>query len=287
MLSIISDFKQKVNVISLFIDHINISMVINEIKTTFKEEHDEQKDFGWNEFTLKELGLPSAETILQGVKKIEAKVELTAWRTKDKMHEKYKGFGLAYNPTFFDKSESRYSQVWGSSLLHQVYGLEKGAGDHTQLKDTYHDTFGFRKIDDVIQEHLGFFLDKFNFHISRSRVAYIFGYNEEPSDRGWHVDEPTSQLLRINIPLQTSDEYVIEWNNKVYQLEIGKAYLWNTRKPHRPAVIKKVVTKQPRINIVLGLTPWLDYNANTDTYTPNKYFGKPINEIVKERLFIK
>jgi len=263
-------------------------MIKNEIKSIFKDEHNEQKDFTWNEFTLKELGLPSVEKILQGVKKIEAKVGLTGWRTKGTTSEKYKGFGLTYNPTFFDKSESRYSQVWGSPLLHQVYGLEKGAGDHTQLKDTYHDTFGFRKIDETIQEHLGFLLNRFNFHISRSRVAYLFLYGEEPnSDKGWHVDESTSQLLRVNIPLQTSDEHAIEWNDKVYKLELGKAYLWNTRQPHRTTMIKKVTTKQPRINLVLGLTPWLDYNSNTDTYTPNKYFGKSINEIVKERLFVK
>ena len=262
-------------------------MIKNEIKSIFKDEHDEQKDFGWNEYTLEELGLPTADKILKGVKEIESIVGLTGWRTKHKTVEHYKGFGLTYNPTFFDKSESRYSQVWGSSLLHQVYGLEKGLGDHTQLKDTYHDTFGFRKIDDVIQEHLGFFLDKFNFHISRSRVAYLYGYGQEANIKGWHVDEPTSQLLRINIPLQTSDEYAIEWKDKVYQLELGKAYLWNTRMPHRISIVKKVESKEPRINLVLGLTPWLNYNPNTDTYTPNKYFGKSINEIVKERLFVK
>ena len=159
-------------------------MIINEVKNLFKGTDNKQSDFGWNEFSLKELGLPTVDKILKGVKEIEAKIGLTGWRTRNNTSEKYKGFGLTYNPTFFDKSESRYSQVWGSPLLHQVYGLEKGAGDHTQLKDTYHDTFGFRKIDDVIQKHLGFFLDRFNFPISRSRVAYIFGYGEGPNDKG-------------------------------------------------------------------------------------------------------
>ena len=131
-------------------------------------------------------------------------------------------------------------------------------------------------------------LDRFNFHISRSRVAYIFGYGEEPKkEGGWHVDEPTSQLLRVNIPVQTSDEYVMQWGDKTYQLELGKAYLWNTRKTHRPTIIKKVETKEPRINIVMGLTPWLEYDGITDTYTKNKYFGKPIKEIVEEKLFVK
>ena len=261
--------------------------MINEVKSYFKKVDEKQEDFSWNEYTLEELGLPTADKILEGVKKIESIVGLTSWRTKHQTHQKYKGFGLTYNPTFFDKSESRYSQVWGSPLLDQYYGLEKGKGDHTQLKDTYYDTFGFRKIDKTIQEHLGFFLDRFNFHISRSRVAYIFGYGEGPNDKGWHVDEPTCQLLRVNIPLQTSDEYAIEWKDKIYQLEIGKAYLWNTKQPHRPTMIKQVETKEPRINVVMGLTPWLDYDKETDKYKPNKYFGKPIKEIVSEKLFVK
>ena len=265
---------------------IDLTGELYEMFTT--DLNKQQDDFGWNEFTLEELNLPSTDKILEGVKKIESEIGLFAWRTKDFVLQKYKGFGLTYNPTFFDKNESRYSQVFGSPYVKQYYGLERGAGEHTQLKDTYHDTFGFRKIDETIQKHLGFFLDRFNFHISRSRVAYAFAYGEEPNeDKGWHVDEPTTQLLRVNIPIQTSDEYVIQLNNKTYHLELGKAYLWNTRIPHRPTIIKKVVTKEPRINIVMGLTPWLKYDSLTDTYSKNEYFGKPIKEIVKEKLFVK
>ena len=262
-------------------------MVINEVKKLFDGTDDKQNDFGWQEFTLEELNLPPAKDILEAVKKIESKVGLFPWKTKDFTYEKYKGFGLTYNPNFIDKEQSRYGQVWGSPLTTQYFGLEKGAGEHKQLKDTYHDTFGFCKVDEVIKEHLGFFLEKFNFPMARSRVAYIFGYGEEPNDRGWHVDEPTCQLLRINIPLQTSDEYVIECSDKTYKLEVGKVYLWNTRKPHRATIIKKVENEQPRINLVIGLTPWLDMNHNTCEYKRNKLFGKPVNEIVSEKLFVK
>ena len=149
--------------------------MINEVISYFQKEDKKQDNFSWNEYTLEELGLPPADQILTGVKKIENIVGLTSWRTKHQTHQKYKGFGLTYNPTFFDKSENRYGQVWGSPLLDQYYGIDKGQGDHTQLENTYYDTFGFRKIDETIQEHLGFFLNKFNFHISRSRVAYNTG----------------------------------------------------------------------------------------------------------------
>ena len=46
-------------------------------------------------------------------------------------------------------------------------------------------------------------------------------------------------------------------------------------------------TRRPRINIVIGLTPWLTYVSEKDKYIQNEYFGKSIKEIVENKLFIK
>lgn len=258
-------------------------MFKNKANRFFNASDDNYQEFGWHEFTLEELGLPPAEDILKGVKAIEKEVGLIGWRTKDSTNENYKGFGITYNPTFH-KDENPHHQVFGSRLSTQTFAQDDQ--EHEQLENTYYDTFGFRKRTPEVDKHLGFLLDRFAFHVSRSRVGYVFGYGLEPNRKGWHIDEPPQMLLRVNIPLQTSDEYAIEWKDKIYQLEVGKAYLWNTRLPHRPTIIKKVETKEPRINIVIGLTPWLDYDIITDSYKPNKYFGKPISEIVKEKLFV-
>ena len=48
-------------------------MVINEVKSLFKGTDDKQKDFGWYEFTLEELGLPSVDKILVTGIKLAAK----------------------------------------------------------------------------------------------------------------------------------------------------------------------------------------------------------------------
>jgi hypothetical protein len=245
---------------------------------------DKVEDLGWYEFTLEELGLPPAEEILKGVKKIEEEIGLVGWRTKDNVNENYKGFGLTYNPTFHT-DENIHHQVFGSKLSTQTFAQD--GQEHEQLENTYYDTFGFRKRTPEVDKHLGFFLDRFNFHVSRSRVGYVFGYGLEPNDKGWHIDEPPQMLLRVNIPLQTSDEYVLEYNDKKYHLEVGKAYVWNTRVKHRPTIIKKVETRRPRINIVIGLTPWLTYVSEKDKYIQNEYFGKSIKEIVENKLFRK
>ena len=57
-------------------------MIYNEVKNLFKGTDDKQSDFGWNEFSLEELGLPSADKILEGVKIIESKIGLFPWVTK-------------------------------------------------------------------------------------------------------------------------------------------------------------------------------------------------------------
>ena len=59
-------------------------MVINEVKKLFKGTDDKQDDFGWNEFSLEELRLPSADKILKGVKNIESKLIILLFLIKMK-----------------------------------------------------------------------------------------------------------------------------------------------------------------------------------------------------------
>ena len=97
-------------------------------------------------------------------------------REKNYESETYKGFGLTYNPDFFDNT-SRYHQVFGSPLLHQSYSrvMTDILSDHKQIVNTYYDSFSFRKIDNLIYKELKPFFDiKLKFPILRSRVAYIF-----------------------------------------------------------------------------------------------------------------
>ena len=68
--------------------------------------------------------------------------------------------------------------------------------------------------------------------------------------------------------------------------------MWNTRLPHRPTIVKKVESLEPRINIVLGVSHIrLDYDKENDSFSKNEYLYKSVsvNEIVKslKKLFVK
>ena len=63
----------------LYLYEINRLMVDNDVRKLFNNVDEKQEDFDWIEYDLKELGLPSVDQILDGVKKIESKVGLHSW----------------------------------------------------------------------------------------------------------------------------------------------------------------------------------------------------------------
>jgi len=252
------------------------------------------KGFTFTKFTLDELGLPPYKEILKAVLSIKEEVGLQGWRSEGRVRDHYKGFSLTYNPDFVDTTESIYHQTWGSDSLKQVYGRELGTVG--KIRNTYYDSYGFRIVPPIVEKNLGFLIDRFNCPLIRSRAAFYNMYGKQPRpDGGWHVDEPPYHLFRVVIPLQTSEEYIIqikgedEYGNKedlVEHLIPGNLYLWNTRIPHRPGTTTVVKNKQDRINLVLGLSPWYIYDKNSDCYIKSPLYGKPLKEIIENKMFL-
>lgn len=268
-------------------------------KKAFGENpNDSLKDFSFYEYSLSDLGLPTAESLLESVRSIQKEVGLRGWRQNSQESKNYKGFSLTYNPQFYIQDESIYHQTWGSNYLTQSYSRNLDIGSHNQTKDTYYDTYSFRKIPPIIDQHLGSFFKKFRFSLLRSRVAFHIMTGKNPQiDSPWHIDEYPYQLLRINIPLTTSEEYVLdisgqdEYSNfleiKNKHLEVGKLYIWNTRIPHRVTIKSPCQNPEPRIHMVLGFSPWIDYVDKDDSYIYNQFHGVPMTEIVNKKLFLK
>jgi hypothetical protein len=250
------------------------------------------KDFLFNEFTLDELGLPSAAKLLAATLAIKDRVGLQGWINNGVESPTYKGFSLTYNPDFHNNASGIYHQTWGSKFLKQSFGRIKGMGDVPSIRNTYYDTYAFRKISSIVEEHLGELFSNFSCPLLRSRAAFFTPIVPRLLD-GWHVDEPPTHMFRINIPLQTSAEHVLEINGKdeynneltiTKHLEIGKAYIWNTRIPHRVTITKPCTTE--RIHLVLGLGTWVDYNTNNDTFSKSHLHGLSLKTIVEEKMFL-
>jgi len=256
------------------------------------------KDFTFYEFDLKDLNLPSAEELLLSVLEIKKQVGTRCWTTKDKQSRDYYGFSLTHNPQYRGDVNSIYHQSWGSSSIINSYSREIGSDPHSEKKNTYYDTYGFRVVPPIVKELFDEFLAKISFPILRSRVAFYNPIFRDPKSQGTtHIDESPTDLLRINIPLQTSAEHLLdisgsdEYGNSLTMLnkhlEVGKAYLWNTRIPHRIHVSSIPRIHRPRIHIVLGMAPWFDYNQENDYFCLGPHFRKSIKEIVEQKLFLQ
>lgn len=257
---------------------------------------DSLQNFLFYEFDLRELGLPSHTELLESTMAVKDQIGLQPWTTKFGKSRKYSGFSLTYNPDYKDTSSSKFHQTWGSGNLLQNYGRSAGMGEHDKIRNTYYDTFAFRKIDPIIGRSFGSLFSKLSMPIFRSRVAFLNMFGKSRNDSDPHVDEPPTHLLRINIPLQTSREYIIEidgrdeYGNELSirkHLELGKAYIWNTRIPHKVTVNRRCEFPEDRIHIVLGLGTWIDYDPYADCYTKSKLHGIPLKEIVEKKLFLK
>ena len=252
------------------------------------------RNFLFFEFTLTELGLPSADKLLENTIAIKDQVGLQGWISNGKSSSTYQGFSLTYNPDFCDSSRSIYHQTWGSPLLKQSFGRIQGLGDHSIIRNTYYDTYAFRKRLSIVENHLGDLFSHFSCPLLRSRAAFLKSSNFLNKKEGWHVDEPSTHMLRINIPLQTSEEHILEidgddgYGNSLVltkHLEVGKAYIWNTRIPHRVTTTK--FSTFERIHLVLGFGTWVDYNTDNDTFFKSNLHGVPLKTIVEEKMFLK
>ncbi len=145
------------------------------------------------------------------------------------------------------------------------------------LRNGYFDTYGFRFLTDAAKEGaLGKFLtNRVKRRLCRSRTAYINGltWNPKAKDFMWHTDEPIYINQRINIPLQTTSNYVCEVKDQgIHKFEVGYAYTWDTTAVHRVYSLKRELSQ--RIHLVLGTIPWFDYDPESRTYYANEFYGE-------------
>ena len=231
----------------------------------------------WNEFPINCPGLADA------VERAKALYPQKAFISKKGCTDNYTHLALTYDPEFaaedlhdigtrtLHNEEMRYADVFNRIV--------------TPKRGYYSDTYGFRALTPamkLIAPHL----PKFKRSLVRSRLSVLDGMRPETNgfSFGWHTDEIVFSNLRINIPITCPEGYVIqvEANGlppiegsptiKSYPMREGYAYSWNTNLPHRPCALREV--PQLRTNLVIGVSPWFDYDPIEDSWTPNEFFGR-------------
>jgi len=240
------------------------------------------------EFTLEELGLPSAEWLYKQTLKISDEIGgIKGWQKNNKESEKYKGFSICINPDGDEHLQSPYASL-GHPELNWAYSRNNNPNPPWETdKDTYYDTYGFNTVHPVVQKHYKEFLDCFDLQPTRSRVMWAHpGY-----EQNWHLDEIMWSAIRFNIPLITEPSYVLEidgtddWGNSLTltkHLEVGKVYFWNTKIQHR--VRDTGNATKTRVHIVAAFIPWFEKKGGE--WKKNKWFGvQPIDMIKSKMIF--
>lgn len=210
------------------------------------------------------------------------------WATgsKDAM-DLYTGFSLVYNPNHQEGLDPNASTLGTkkNSTGEEMYW--SGTHNHEFLKDSYYDTYGFNLPSPASQHgYLGEFLTRCRASRVRSRVGIIHGDKPVPATFGWHKDEEIWQNLRINIPVTTTESMKFQFEDKApVHLDVGWAYSFDSNIPHR--VFSTEVSDCCRIHLVLGFSPWFNYDAGEDAWYPNEFYGKkhPFDMLVDGDIF--
>jgi hypothetical protein len=87
----------------------------------------------------------------------------------------------------------------------------------------------------------------------------------------WHKDEKPHEVLRVIVPLESSNEYQFQLDNYMpMYLEPGNVYAFDQSCLHR--IYKVAQPLQVRTHLVLSYVTWFD--KVKDEWIPNEYAGK-------------
>ena len=214
------------------------------------------------------------------------------WRSQDSRD--LSGLSLSYNPEHHP-TEWKYGSF--GHPRYQTYSkydyFAKPQTDQPfSLKNDYLDSYGFRKIlPDIDQSsELYKLLNSFSLPVIRVTARTIDGgycYPTGNNDGGMHRDDPMCEMIRINVCLSNNGNFGLQYRGeKPIFANPGDVYAINSDAEHR--VYVNNINYFKRTHLVIGLSPWLNYDPENDSWMLNEYFGKlhPL-EMIKEKLIFK
>ena len=206
-----------------------------------------------------------------------------SYKDAKKESKSYVSSSLTYNPDAIDKiSEDPHKATLGSTQL--MHGSASQYDNVSTARNTYNDTLAFKDKTPFAQYgDVKTVVDSFKRTLVSSRISTVLAGHIESTkmEYCWHNDELVFINLRVNIPIQTSPNYVIQiisnsegetLNTIEFPLKIGKAYVYDTNKYHRP-YCKKLDTLD-RINMICGVSPWFDFDPHIQAWVSNEFYGE-------------
>lgn len=203
------------------------------------------------------------------------KFGIKGWQTTRGESSTYGGLSIVYNPDLIESVDPN-QQTLGTAINTPKEFFYGKMERFCSPRNTYFDSYGFRKLSPSIENsNLKKFILDFKLSPTRSRIAVLNGlnYNKVGEDFLWHKDEEIFENLRINIPIDTNEHFMFQLEeDKPIHLSYGKCYTWDTHRAHR--VYMTQTTEKKRIHLVLGFSPWINYNEEDDSFEINEFFGK-------------
>jgi hypothetical protein len=220
--------------------------------------------------------------IISSVDEMTEKYGFKGWLTEEGRNPSYGGLSLVCNPDYIDDIDIN-AHTLGTTRNKPTEFFYAKVGNYVSLRNTYFDSYAFRHHSPCVTEtKFHDFIKGFKRSHVRSRIATINSEHVTNPDFSWHRDEHVFENLRINIPIHTNETFMFQIEKQLPEhLSVGNCYSWDTNIPHR--VFPTNNEEMARTHIVLGFSPWFDYDPVEDSYTSNEFYGKmhPIDMLIE------
>lgn len=218
------------------------------------------------------------QALLREVYELYREVGAVSWQSQNNLN--LYGLSLSYNPEHPKGEWKKASFGHPRYTTYSKYDYFKvvSADVENRVKGDYLDSLGFKLLLPEIEQKaaLSNLFKSFKLPIVRVTARTINGaltYPTIPGDGGLHTDDSPFEVLRINLSLSNNGDFGLQYlDHPPIFTKAGGNLVVNTDVKHRAFMAKQ--NDFNRTNLIIGVTPWLNYNQERDEWSLNEYFGR-------------
>lgn len=204
------------------------------------------------------------------------------------------GLSLTYNPASPQEtwSSGSFGHIRYRELDNVAYYTAIEKDRQHRVKGDYLDSLCFRRLHPSVasRQALSSLFRSFACSVHRVTARSINGnivYRSLPGMGGMHRDESQFESLRVNICLSNNGQFGLQYvDDEPHYAKPGEISFVNTDVMHRAYIANRCDFQ--RTHIIVNVSPWLNYDDKTDSWSTNEYYGKvhPL-DMVKRGLIFK